>query len=155
VGRRGPTPKPAWLNKLEGNPGKRRQKSGPKPPPTRPSCPAWLDEDAKAEWARVAPELERLGLLTQLDRAAFACYCQSYADYVSLQKFLSVNGLFYVTPAGKLRERPEAGMADTAMRTMLAFAREFGMTPASRARLNLPPQLSDEDDEFDRWLDGR
>ena len=151
MGSRGPTAEPPWLKELKGNPGKRKIKKAPKAAPARPSCPAWLDEDAKAEWARVAPELERLGLLTHLDRAALTCYCVSYSDWVSLQKFLNEKGLMYVTPAGRLRERPEVALADQAMKAVLTWAREFGMMPAGRARLHLPPPI-DEDDEFDRFL---
>ena len=151
MGTRGPAPKPAWKQKLEGNPGKRRVKDTAKPNDRRPTCPTWLDEGAKAEWARVAPELERLGLLTQLDRGAFAAYCAVHSVWVDSERALVEKGRFYVAPGGKLRERPEADIANRAQKAMLTFAREFGMTPTSRARLSLPPPLNEED-EFDKWL---
>jgi hypothetical protein len=31
------------------------------------SCPNWLDKEARPEWRRLGPELERIGLLTGVD----------------------------------------------------------------------------------------
>jgi P27 family predicted phage terminase small subunit len=154
MGTRGPTPKPAWKRRLEGNPGKRPIKEAAKAPPGRPTCPTWLDEGAKAAWARLAPELEKLGLLTPLDRDCFAVYCQSYSAWAEAEQVLAEKGRFYVGPGAKLRERPEVAVVERAMKNTLMMAREFGMTPASRARLSLPP-AEDEDDEFGRFLSGR
>ncbi len=154
MGRRGPTPKPAHLKALEGNPGKRPlNKRSPRPRPVRPSCPSWVDSEAKAEWQRLAPELERLGLLTPLDRAAFTCYCQSYAHWVKAQRALREHGMMYVTASGRVRERPEVAIAESSLKLMRAFAVEFGLTPNSRSRFSLPEPLTEEDDEFARWLD--
>jgi len=153
MGRRGPTAKPAGLRLLEGNPGKRPIREGPKPRPLRPTCPSWLSPQAKAEWRRLAPELERLGLLTHLDRAAFAAYCQSFAQWRECQAVLEEQGSMYITANGRLKERPEVEMAKTLAQLTRAFAVEFGLTPSSRARLSLPGRQDDEDDEFARLLD--
>ncbi len=154
MGRRGPTPKPAHIKALEGNPGKRLlNKRPPRPRPTRPSCPDWLAAEAKAEWKRLAPELERLGLLTVLDRAAFSCYCQSFAHWVQAQRVLREHGMIYVTASGRVRERPEVAIAESSLKLMRAFAVEFGLTPNSRSRFSLPDPLTQEDEEFARWLD--
>jgi len=69
----GPKLKPTAIKILEGNPGKRPLNlNEPKPLQIAPECPDWLLDEAKKEWKRLAPELERLGLLTILDMAAFA-----------------------------------------------------------------------------------
>jgi P27 family predicted phage terminase small subunit len=151
MGARGPTPKPAWKKRLEGNPGKRPIKESVKAPPGRPTCPTWLDEGARATWARLAPELEKRDLLTPLDRDSFALYCQSYSAWAEAEQVLAERVRFYVGPGGKLRERPEVTVAERAMKNTVAIGREFGLTPVSRARLNLLPP-DDEDDEFDRFL---
>ena len=79
---RGRKPKPTALKELEGNPGKRSlNPSEPKPPQKAPSCPAWLEKEAKREWRRLSKGMEQLGILTELDRAAFAGYCQAYARW--------------------------------------------------------------------------
>jgi P27 family predicted phage terminase small subunit len=40
-----------------------------------------LEADAAAEWARVAPMLHRLGLLTKIDGQALATYCQTWGRW--------------------------------------------------------------------------
>ena len=81
MGRRGPPPKPTRLKILAGNPGKRPLNDAePVPAPGRPSCPAWVSKEGRAEWRRVTRELEALGLLARIDQATLACYCQSVAE---------------------------------------------------------------------------
>ena len=153
MGRRGPAPKPRHLKVLQGNPGKRPlPRASPKPRPSRVSCPEWLSPEAKAEWRRLAPELERLGLLTPLDRSAFAAYCQSFAHWRQAQRVIKEQGHLYVTASGRVQERPQVAIADSSLKTMKAFAVEFGLTPSSRGRFSLPDTAADEEDEFERWL---
>ena len=74
----GRKPKPTHLKLLEGEPNKDRINfDEPKFKPKAPKCPSWLSVEAKHEWNRLAPELERLGLLTGADMAMFASYCSA------------------------------------------------------------------------------
>jgi len=143
---------------LEGNPGKRPLKkttTNAKPETKEFLRPDWLDREAGDHWNIVVPALQNMGLLTELDLSLFAVYCQTYADWVRVEKLLAQTGPTYVTPAGQLRVRPELSIAHEYMDALLEFSKDFGMTPASRARMNLlePPH---PDDEFQRWkmLDG-
>lgn len=151
MGARGPAPKPPDLKLLEGNPGHRPIKtSGPKPRPVAPKCPNWLDSDAKREWKRVAPELEALGLLTQVDMAALAGYCQSYSLWKQCTEELAESGLTYTTDKGYVGQRPEVSIAARALADVRAFCVQFGLTPSARARMTLPEAPdSDEDSPFD------
>ena len=73
MGARGPAPKPTALKVLDGNPRHRPiNRSEPRPRPVAPKCPSWLDAEAKREWRRIAPALERIGLLTEIDGTALA-----------------------------------------------------------------------------------
>lgn len=143
---RGRKPTPTHLKLLKGNPGHRPlNKDEPKPTPIAPKPPAWLDAEAKREWKRVAPELERLGLLTQVDGMAFAGYCAAVSrlakaekairDYYKETRKLTVT---YVNKAGFPNEvpLPEIAIAREAAQQAKSFAVEFGLTPSSRTRLN-------------------
>lgn len=78
---RGRKPKPTAMKELEGNPGKHPlNTSEPKPNKKAPACPKWLEPEAKKEWRRLAKQMEAIGILTEVDMAAFAGYCQAYAD---------------------------------------------------------------------------
>ena len=157
----GPKPKPTNLKILEGNPGKRSfNLNEPKPISIAPECPDWLLDEAKKEWKRLAPELERLGLLTILDMAAFAGYCQSYAKFKAAEEFVKKHGTTYRIPkknkAGKvisvyMAPYPEVAIARHSLKQIRMFAQEFGLTPSSRGRIYLPG--GSLDDEFEKLLD--
>jgi len=156
MGGRGPSPKPEWVKVLEGNPGKRPLKktaSKVKRQERDFASSQWLDQGAKAHWNSVAPALREAGLLTNLDLGLFAVYCQTYSDWIRVEKLLKDTGPVYITPSGQARPRPEVAVAQQYLASILEFSKEFGMTPASRARLSLPRSPEDKSD-FDRWLDG-
>ena len=74
---RGRKPKPTALKIAQGNPGKRAINGAePKPPTSLPDCPPHLSPEAQAEWHRIAESLNKIGLLTQIDRTTMAAYCQ-------------------------------------------------------------------------------
>ena len=79
---RGRKPKPTNIKVLEGNPGKRKLNIyEPSPEKKAPECPDWLEDEAKAEWERLCEPMMKLGILSELDMAAFAVYCQAYARW--------------------------------------------------------------------------
>jgi len=148
MGKRGPIAKSNAQRRLEGNPSRRPMKEDSlQPAPGIPYCPDWLSPEAKEEWARVAPELGRLGLLTQLDMALLAGYCTSCALWRYAQEVLNTQGTTYVTVRGRLEVRPEVAIAKMAAEQMSSLAAEFGLTPASRARLGITTTHKDIDTE--------
>ena len=61
---RGRKPKPTAMKVLEGNPGKRPLNfAEPHSEKKLPHGPEWLEDEAKAEWERLAVPLYNLGLL--------------------------------------------------------------------------------------------
>ena len=144
---RGPAPKPTQLKILQGNPGHQKINRGePKPRPVAPKCPSWLDPEAKREWRRVAPVLERLGLLTEADGAAMAGYCASYSLWKRSRAVVDSLGLTYETETGYIRQRPEVAIAGAALAEVRAFCQQFGLTPSARARMTLPEMPDDDED---------
>ena len=75
----GPLPKPAELQKLAGNPGKRKIKSTPKPKAFALPPPRGLLPRARLLWKQIADDLEKLGLLTVIDGATFSLLVTHYA----------------------------------------------------------------------------
>jgi len=150
----GRTPRPDEIKKLMGEPNKDRfNPNGPKPKPSRPTCPAHLSGSAKQEWKRIVPELETLNLLTQIDRAALAAYCEAYGRWVTAEKKLAELGkmspqqmaYLYKTTNGNLIINPLLSVCNTAMAQMKSFLTEFGMTPASRTRISVAPSSKETD----------
>ena len=61
---------------------KKKNRREPKPAKAIPPCPRELSKVAKREWRRVSKQLYDLGLLTHIDRAALAAYCQGWAMWL-------------------------------------------------------------------------
>ena len=84
---RGRKPQPTALRRARGNPGKRAyNEAEPQPPKDLPDCPPHLSDVARAEWDRVAVTLHDIGVLTKVDRAALAAYCQAYGRWVEAEE---------------------------------------------------------------------
>ena len=152
---RGRKPKPTELKVLEGNPGKRKLNARePNPNKTAPTCPRWRENEAKKEWKRLAKKMEAIGILTEVDMAAFAGYCQAYARWKEAEEYLSAHGATVVTPSGYVQQVPQVSIAQTYLKLMGKYASEFGLTPASRSRLIADAKLEAPVDEMDELLRG-
>jgi P27 family predicted phage terminase small subunit len=147
---KGRRPLPTALKELAGNPGKRAlNKSEPKPPAAAPACPAHLDAEAKKEWRRILKELAPLGMISKLDRAALAAYCQAWGRWVQAEEQLRKHGPVVKSPSGFPMQNPYLSIANAAMEQMRKYMVEFGLTPSSRSRIETTPQApADELQEF-------
>ena len=79
--------------------------------------------------------LEQMGLLTEMDMAAFAGYCQAYARWKEAEEFITQHGTMIRTPNGYLQQVPQVSIAQTNLKIMLKFCEQFGLTPSARSRI--------------------
>lgn len=144
----GRKPKPTAVKKLEGNPGKRkRNKNEPVPIKGMP--------EAKAEWNRLAELMNQMGVLTEVDMAAFAAYCQSYARWKEVQEYITSGGSAFETDKRYQQQSPWVGIANTNQKLMLQAASEFGLTPSSRLQIVAGSTKGKEpEDEMEALLGG-
>lgn len=150
----GRPPKPTKLKELTGNPGRRPlNKNEPQPNQKRPPCPKHLVGEARKEWNRMAKQLFDLGLLTEVDRAALAAYCQAWARWIEAEEKLRTNGMVVMTDKGYPVLSPYWSVANQSMKQMKSFLTEFGMTPASRSRVTVNKE--DEADPYEEFLRGK
>lgn len=150
--------KPTALKLLDGNPGKRAaNRAEPKPSPGAPRPPTWLSRDAKAEWRRVVPALDRIGMLDQVDRASLAAYCSAWSDYVEADRAIREHGVLMTVEkarysrSGDLLGVDEVTVKNPAVqikreveRNLRGMCTDFGMNPSARGRMALP--AVDEED---------
>jgi P27 family predicted phage terminase small subunit len=113
-------------------------------------APSYISSLAQHEWRRVAPQLYELGLLTSVDGAALEAYCEAYATWRDAMKALK-GGRTYTTSTGYVRAKPEVAIGNEALRQMKVYMTEFGLTPSSRGRMNLP-EAQTEEDPFESYL---
>jgi P27 family predicted phage terminase small subunit len=141
----GRKPKPTALRVVTGNAGHRPMpRNEPKPAESRSSPPAFLSAEARTEWRRVIRALMVNGLMTALDRATLAAYCQAYGRWAQAEKALAKMAetdaknyaLLIKTTNGNAIQNPLVGTANKAAADMVRYAAEFGMSPAARARVS-------------------
>lgn len=146
MGLRGPKPLPANVHLLRGNPSKKSAaelRDGLSPDVEIPKPPRHLKGEALKEWKRVSVELEKLGLVSQIDRAVLAMYCTAWGRYVDAEaKILELGerGLVDVTPNGFPVQSAWLTVANKAMEQCLKYLSEFGMSPSARSRVT-PSEL--------------
>lgn len=132
MGRRGPPPKPTKLKIVEGNPGKRKLNDREPAYAAGAVCPEWLEPEGKAEWERLAPELDRMGMLTVADQHEFAAYCQAFARWRQAQERITESGLELAIAKGYVNA------AQKARQDMQRTAAKFGFTPSDRTGIRVP-----------------
>ena len=134
--KRGPKPKPTALRRMHGNPGKRGYNHDePVPPDAMPDCPPHLGDLARAEWDRLAEVLHQMGVLTTVDRAALAAYCQCYGRWAEAEERLGTTPMLIKTASGYVQQSPWLSIANKQMELMGRFMSELGLTPAARSRV--------------------
>lgn len=85
MGARGPKPLPANVHRLRGNASKLPGSAftgAVEPEVEIPNCPKHLLPEAKKFWRGITPELQVLGLIGKIDRAALALAAQEWAWWV-------------------------------------------------------------------------
>ena len=124
----------------------------PKPPVAIPKCPAHLDKEAKAEWKRAVKELEPLGMLTKLDKAVLARYCQAFSTWAQATRKITEMGMVRITKNGFTEQNPYFPIANKASEQMMKALVEIGMTPSSRARVKVTDWKPDVKDKKERFF---
>jgi len=154
MGRRGPTPTPTEILKRRGSREVPKRSREPKPEQGAPSCPAWLDKDAKSVWRQLAKQLSALGVLTKVDGNALARYCRLFVRWKQCDAFVRKYGESYPTgyKDGKptsFQQFPEVGIINKLGPQLLRLEQEFGLTPAARTRIEVdvePRERTEGDD---------
>lgn len=102
--------------------------------------------EARAEWDRITPHLAKLGLISQIDRAALVRYCFWWAVGLAASKKIFELGeaaLIDTTPSGYRQIGVWSQIAKSADAETKAYLAQFGMSPAARSRVTpADPQAS-------------
>ena len=153
----GPQPKPALLKLISGNPGKRplNLADGVNPEVAVPDAPRHLTAEARKEWRRVSDELKALGLISRIDRAALALYCQAWGHMVLLERSLAADvalevdkggdgarAFYFVTDKGYEAQGVKVQLINNLRDQVHRYLKAFGMDPSSRSRVTPSAQQS-------------
>lgn len=126
----------------------RENKNEAKPPPGDPSKPPWLDEYGDEAWGYFSELLRGMRVLTVADEAALCQLCMAYSNWRQAAEKVVQFGQVTVRDGakGKLIERNRYDLVARdwfdRFKQMLI---EFGLTPSSRSRLEVPKFSEDAD----------
>ena len=137
MGERGPTPIPHARRR------NKRASTGKTIPVAAPEMPDDFDGEAAAEWERVVPEIEAMGLVATLDRAVLIRYCRGWADWWLLDEKLRDTGLLVkgARNGTGLVRNPLWMMRSDIENTLEALGKQLGLTPAARLRAGVKHEM--------------
>jgi len=135
--------KTGTLKKCRTNPAE------PIPGPANANPPEFLDDEAKAKWHELFPELSTLQVVSSVDRDLFMLYCSAYSNWKRANDALKKTKPVYRTPNGAVQQSPFISIARGWMLMMTKLAAEMGIPATMRSRI-IPKsgKGSKEDDEF-------
>jgi phage terminase small subunit len=130
---KGPPPIPTEILKARGSWRAKKRANEPQAPVGAPDPPRFLDRAAREEWHRLVKLLVSLRVLTPADRAALAVLCCAWSDFCDRKRRRGESEKQF-----SLRLRNAAD-------TLLQVGQQFGLTPASRTRVNAAPAPAEDD----------
>lgn len=154
---RGKKPTPTHLKIVKGNPGKRAlNKNEPTPKRERPEKPKGMTGKAGKAWDEAVEIAYNMGVLTVADGLALRQLCEAIADEREAQRILDAYGsrtyeTTTTTGSIKIAAHPAVAMKADADRRLRAWLEQFGMTPASRSRIEKAAD-DDEEDEAETFF---
>lgn len=163
-------PKPRVPTQMKVLRGTFRQNEAPahEPQPdllkTAPKPPAHLNKWAKRMWKDIAGKLLALGMLTDIDLYTLEVLCEQYGIYRELKDAITHREL----PAGREKISiaqylagqnsqtiPEYAAMRSAFERYTALLKEFGLSPASRSRMDIPHEPPKAVDPMEELLNAK
>lgn len=158
-GNSGRPAKPAVLHLLDGNKSKKAfgalmdDLTSPAVPVQAPPMPDCMTDEAVAEWERLIPDLELLGLISKLDMMALATYCEAVADWKRFRRRIhdanadregaADKGDVQVFKTGATQISVWRQLANDAEKRANAAGAMFGFSPMARRNLKVTPPQGD------------
>ena len=157
--RGGKNAKSTKLKLLQGTARKDRMRNEPEAQEGEPTRPAYLNKVAREEWDRIVPQVLAMKTLTIVDGPMLAGYCVMHALAVRLageiDKLVSL-AVIKVTVDGagtehqEEKEHPHVAALGNTLNKCRLFLGEFGLSPATRSRINL--KLQEPKNKLERFL---
>ena len=134
-------PKPTKIKEMQGTLQKcRTNKDEPKLDICIPQAPADLDEKAMIAFQDLGVVLHSMQVLTIADRYGLVLLVEAWSRWREAVSVIKKKGLTYETHnEGNtvVRPRPEVAIADKSFNQCRSMLIEFGLTPASRSKINV------------------
>jgi len=155
----GRPPKPTNVHLLNGNPSKLKKTDLDNRVDVAveiPQPPGHLSPAALAEWLRIVPDLEKMQVVSMVDRAALAAYCSSFALWAYADDKIQALGEagMVIGEDENAKVSPWMRVRSSALMETHKFLAEFGFSPSSRSRVMVSAKKSapEEDKSVKRFF---
>lgn len=141
MGKRGPAKKPAELEALEGNPGRRPRNTKAPKVKGAPVEPDYLDDYGLRVWRRLVGAMPA-GVYRATDSDLLAAYCEAAALHRRAATMIRIEGEIAVGEKGTPFQNPWVAILNRQAQLLATLGTRLGLDPAARQALNADP---DED----------
>lgn len=118
--------------------------------------PSFLKSEAKKLYYKIFNVLLENGKWKNGDEIALAALCTNYQHWLDAEKAIKKKGeLVFTTQTGYQQQIPELSISNNAMKAMLAFIKEFSLTPKERSKIQAmlyESQNEDVDPEMEAMI---
>lgn len=135
MGERGPVPIPHARRRNKKN------SSGKTVAVEAPNKPDILEGEAQAEWDRIVPELESMGLVATVDRSLLIRYCRAWSDWCDVDKNLQATGMLVKGRRDGLIRNPLFLLRNDLESVLSDLGKQMGLTPAARLRAGVTHEM--------------
>jgi len=107
--------------------------------------PPGLPKRAQEEWDRVVPLLDKMGVLSELDRVALADYCLCVARVAQIEASIDEKGVMIKgrNRGGGIVKNPLFTTVRQYRAALQRWCDLFGFAPGPRGRMDFPPPDDD------------
>lgn len=152
MGLRGPKPTPSAIKVARGT--WRADRAAPNEPTVtgKPTCPTWLQPEARKEFRRLVRLLSDMGVIGSVDGNALSRYVTTWLRWRQAVQMLEKNGEMveahdrFGNPSG-MKQSPYAYLARSLAEQLDKLEAAFGLNPSARSRITVsnPPESKNAD----------
>jgi P27 family predicted phage terminase small subunit len=102
-----------------------------------PTCPSWLDSEAKKHYRFLVAELKKSGLIAKIDQGALSILATSYARMKEAEENVQEHGETQTSPNGYVQESPWSTLWAKHAKAYERLCVKFGVTVAGRQRVKI------------------
>ncbi len=152
----GRKPKPTEIKILEGSRIRPKERRAPRPKTSEPAMPKRLSSDkcAAAKWAELLPLISSMQVMTDQDVEALATLCEVHSAAQVCLLELRASGPVLRTDLGGVKPNPAGALYRGLISQQLSIMSDFGLTPASRCKLDTKQQTDKEENPLKKYLTG-
>lgn len=124
-----------------------------------PSTPGWLNKSGRKMYRTLGQSMVAAGILNELNVVPFSMLCNEIGKYVELSNDIKVEGYTHTWDDEKnnrtvITANPKVKQASDSLKNAKVLASEFGMTPASLAKIASMINTKEDKDPYEDFKNG-